>query len=350
MVPTVASHPPDNWESYRARLASPTFWRPLLELIGARDRVDLTGAQPARPTGTFPTFLSDSLVVKLYIQFLDGEADHEIERAVLAAVRRGPIPAAQRLSAGEVQLGGRAYWYLLTSRLDGEPLSAALPRLGAGERLEVARQLGEWVAALHATNAPEALREHRGPYRDFLLARRAGLAQRLAEWGSLPAGPPEPLVRQPGHPLAEAAPAFVDRWLLADPPVDEELLHGDLHSDHVLGEGSPWRPQGVIDFGDARTGCPLYELGPLVTSVFNGDRRLLDTFLARYGWPIPDRDVFARRALATALLHDFDLFAVGHDRHRAEWRERIADIRSLDELAVRLFGPSPARFPAEPEA
>lgn len=130
--------------------------------------------------------------------------------------------------------------------------------------------------------------------------------------------------------LAEQAPAFVDRWLHAHPPLGEALLHGDLHRDHVLGSGSPWRVTAVIDFSDARGGCPLYELGPIVLSVFDGDAGLLEAFLSAYGWRSADRHAFARRALATALVHDFDLFS-GRRKH-------LAGVRSLDDLADRLFG------------
>ncbi len=63
-----------------------------------------------------------------------------------------------------------------------------------------------------------------------------------------------------------------------------------------------------------------------------GDRVLLDEFLKGYGWDVSDRELFASRALSTALLHDFDMFS--------EWRERIAGVRSLDELAFRLFAAS----------
>lgn len=66
-----------------------------------------------------------------------------------------------------------------------------------------------------------------------------------------------------------------------------------------------------------------------MTGTFGGNRVLLDDFLAGYGWEIEDRELFACRALATALLPDFDIFS--------DWRERIASSRSLDELALRLF-------------
>ncbi len=103
----------------------------------------------------------------------------------------------------------------------------------------------------------------------------------------------------------------------------------------MLGAGDPWRAAAIIDFGDARSADPFYELGPLVTGTLNGDTVLLAEFLRGYGWEIEDREIFARRALATALLHEFGMFSA--------WRERIASVRSLDELALRFFSQPRAR-------
>lgn len=73
MGATVATHPPRDREDYRARLLSPAFWRPLLELVGARERIEVGGARPAKPVGTFPTFVCGSCVAKLYTQLFDGQ-------------------------------------------------------------------------------------------------------------------------------------------------------------------------------------------------------------------------------------------------------------------------------------
>ena len=211
------------------------------------------------------------------------------------------------------------------TRIEGRSLSAARDELSARDRRIAAGVLGEWVARLHSVPVPAQVLAAHGSYSDFLSARRNGLAERLASWRSLPAS------------LPRRVPAFVDRWMPADEHVRAGtlLVHSDLHGDHVLGAGDPWRAASIIDFGDAGSADPLYELGPLVTGALDGDRVLLAEFLRGYGWEIEDRETFARRALATALLHDFDVFSA--------WRERIASVRSLDELALRFFSQPWAR-------
>ncbi len=58
------------------------------------------------------------------------------------------------------------------------------------------------------------------------------------------------------------------------------LLHGDFHPRHVFAEGD--RLCGIIDWGDATAGDPLFDLGRVLRST----RAALDRVLAGYG-PLP---------------------------------------------------------------
>ena len=131
--------------------------------------------------------------------------------------------------------------------------------------------------------------------------------------------------------MREHVPAFTERWVPAAPGDDAILVHGDIHSDHLYGAGEPWLPCALIDFGDARASNAFYELGALQMGMFDADRGQLAAFLDGYGWDTGDGAVFARGALATALLHDFDLFS--------EHRALLAGANDLDALAELLFAP-----------
>jgi aminoglycoside phosphotransferase (APT) family kinase protein len=159
-------------------------------------------------------------------------------------------------------------------------------------------------------------------YRRFLAGQRAGLSERLRAWGSLP----ERLIveLEPYLPLLDE---------LVDTRRPPHLIHADLTGDHLLGtvENDRWHTSALIDFGDARTGDLLYELSALHMDMFRGDRRLLSAFLDSYGLPVAARAGLPRRALATALLHQFDLFG--------GITEILNQSPSLEALAQRLFGP-----------
>lgn len=243
-------------------------------MVGSEERLDLDRATLAHPLGTYPTFIDQTLVVNLYSEHGNGRANVAAERAVLNALSPTTLPAPRLIAAGEFSLAGAPYWYLVMTRIEGRSLSAARGKLSARDRRIAAGVLGEWVARLHSVPVPAQVL---GPTAATATSIQRPRARRRRS------------VARGGH--------------------------------HRL-----W-------------GCekrrPLYELGPLVTGTLNGDTVLLDEFLRGYGWEIEDREIFARRALATALLHEFGMFSA--------WRERIASVRSLDELALRFFSQPRAR-------
>jgi len=71
-------------------------------------------------------------------------------------------------------------------------------------------------------------------------------------------------------------------------------------------------PKGLIDFGDAKVGNPLYDLVALHLSSFRCSKSLLKEFLKSYGTPVENNRLFAppncfsRRAMKLCLLHPCD--------------------------------------------
>ena len=111
------------------------------------------------------------------------------------------------------------------------------------------------------------------------------------------------------------------------------LIHADLTQDHLLGrlEGGRWTSLALIDFGDARTGSLFYELPALHFSLFGGDKRLLAAFLQGYRYAGPTGEDFACRAMACALLHQFDVFS--ETALHPDWR----DAATLEQAANILW-------------
>ena len=324
---------------YGARLGDAAYWAPYVAAALARHGLPVE-APVSGAVGTYPTFLAGRYVVKLFgARFAGGEGycvectlhtlflgHPKIPAPALVAdgtLFDGPlhdgVPWSDRSPDAGIEMEATWPWpYLITTRLDGVAWRNAA--LDDEARAAVAREVGEVVRRVHALPVPA------GPYwtRDWLDEARAGCLERHWRWRSLP----PPLIEQIESYLAAAAPAGGRRC----------LVHADLHADHLFvsapaaaagGRARRGCLDGVIDWGDAFATDPYYELPALHLGTFMGDKRLLRAFLEGYGWAVgPD---FARRAMAMALLHEFDVF----DDVRARI-ERHAP-RDLDEAAAALW-------------
>jgi hygromycin-B 7''-O-kinase len=195
------------------------------------------------------------------------------------------------------------------------------------DRVAVARFLGPVVRRIHALEpGPESpLRPSWEAFDAFLEERRARCAESHSAWGSLP----EHLVAQ----LDAYVPSVGD---LVDHGAPPRVLHCDLNADHILGafEGGRWRPAGIIDFGDAKVGDPVYELVALHIGLFRCDKRLLRTFLASYGADEALQCDLARRAMAMTLLHEFDVLS-----DVFETFPEARDVATLPGLAGLIWDP-----------
>jgi aminoglycoside phosphotransferase (APT) family kinase protein len=126
----------------------------------------------------------------------------------------------------------------------------------------------------------------------------------------------------PGH-LAVQVPGY-----LADALPATSLVHADITADHVFVDQAGLA--GLIDWGDAITADPYYELVAVYFDAFGGRRQLLAEFLRGYGW---DRaDDFGRRALQGVLEFQFDAIS------RISEMVDLTKVKDLAQLADRLFG------------
>lgn len=219
--------------------------------------------------GSLPVYaVGDDLVLKLYPPVYLAEST--TERTVLEALH-GTLPTPAVKDADERDGWGR----LLMERLPGATLAEAWPALSTEDRHQLARELGELLAAL----AP-------ADWADFVAAQRAKVVEHHRKTG-----------------LDEAwiarIPAFLDTVDLGTPPVVP--LHTEFMREHVMvAEG---RITGVFDFEPAMRGAAEYDFVAVGLFVSKGDGDLLRRFLDGYGRPIDPR-----RCLAYALLHVYSNF------------------------------------------
>ena len=311
-------------ERYRTLFTDAAFWAPYVKEACARH--GLAGA-PVRAgvPGTYPAFIAgERWLVKFFGRLFDGQASFEAEREAGRLAALDPaIPTARVVASGELGGAGWPWPYLIFEYIPGESIGQARDRLSAADRLRAARMLGDAVRRIHAlplAGSPVFPRDH-AAYRRFLEAQRTACVEVQRARGALP----ERLVAQ-----IEAFMPPVEA--LVDDGYPPHLIHADLTADHLLGRGKTghWKGLALIDFGDAMTGSLYYELAALHLDLFGGDRRMLAAFLAAYGLPAAALADLPRRALATALLHRFDVFQAVP--------RALLQAQTLDELAYTLWG------------
>lgn len=280
----------------------------------------------AGKAGTYPTFLAnDRVVIKFFGRLFDGSQSCQVEReaASLLAGQEG-IPTARLLGEGQLFEEGDGWgWpYLIFELLAGEDLGSASPALDDEESRSAAGWLGEVTGRIHALEIKDnpVFDDTWQSYFTFLNDQRSTCRARLGEWGSLAE-----------HLLAQVEDYLLPVSELTAPGEQAHLIHGDLMRDHLFGKrvNGRWRATGLIDFGDAMSGSIYYELAALHMDGLSARSDLLRAFLDAYPLDLRADPLFARKALGTALLHRFNVFA---------GLPGLEGIGSLEELAERIWG------------
>ncbi len=289
--------------------------RPGLERLAESLRLDPAGLT-RYPAGSRPVYASGDLVLKLFPP-VAGWPDYRIEAEVLAAVR-GRLPTATpRVHVAGEQDG---WGYLLMNRLPGLPLEGVWDQVPAGDRHQLAGDLGETIAALHEVPPPVIAGWWPDDWPAFVARQRAAVVSEQLGLG-LPRA------------WADQIPGFLDEVALQmGPPV---LLHTEVMREHLLvteGHGGAWRLSGLIDFEPAMRGDREYEWAAFGAFVAEGDGAFLGRTLTAYGYPRDQLDrTLRRRLLAWLLLHRYSNLA---------WylsRMPEPDRPTLDSLGDRWF-------------
>ena len=320
----------DTLEDYRRRFTDVSYWRPFVESVCQRHGLlPNDSIRQGDIPGTYPVFiLQDRWVVKFFGRLFNGESAFTAELDVSNLLAHdGQIPAPSLVTYGHlIDENGEWPWpYLVFEHLAGESLASLRDRVSVDTMSRVARELGNLIKLFHALPLSEA--RFLGPTWDAYLAmlerQRPGCKDRHREWRSLP----DHLIEQ----IDEFLPPTVRLVDCSTPP---RLLHGDLTADHAVGQLTPngWRIQGLIDFGDALVGDPMYELIALHLDLFQCDKRLLSAFLMSYDFEQEIDREDAAKLLSLCLLHPFNVFEGFRDRH-----PEAQSMRDLSQFADWLW-------------
>ncbi|MEU6989182.1 aminoglycoside 3'-phosphotransferase/choline kinase family protein [Streptomyces sp. NPDC046465] len=262
-----------------------TVVRPAAEDLCAR--LGLAGEPLTRyPEGSQPVYaVGEEHVLKLF----PGAAaqDGITEARVLSHIEgRLPVPTPRVHGSGTYESGWR---YILMSRLPGEDLAAAWPRIPRADRERIVTDTAETLAALHALD-PGPLADVLGPgdWDAFLAGQRAGAVDRQRERGLAEHW----LVQIPG--FLDAVPLFE-----AENRRQPALLHTEFMLQHLTVDADDgWRLTGLLDFEPAMIGDPAYDFVGVGLFVTRGEPGLMDRFAKAYG-----RSFDPRQLLAYTLLH-----------------------------------------------
>ncbi|MFE0171769.1 aminoglycoside phosphotransferase family protein [Streptomyces sp. NPDC059002] len=262
-----------------------TVMRPAAEDLCAA--LGLAGAPLTRfPEGSQPVYaVGDEHVLKLF----PGAAaqDAVAEARVLRHIEgRLPVPTPRMHAAGAYENGWR---YVLMSRIPGEGLAAAWPRIPRADRERVVTAAAEALAALHALD-PEPLADVLGPddWTAFLRSRRARAVDQQRDHG---------LPRR----WLDQIPDFLDRTDLpaAGHTAEHALLHTEFMRQHLIVDPADgWRLTGLLDFEPAMIGDRAYDFVGVGLFVTRAEPGLLARFMKAYG-----RTYDPRQLLAYTLLH-----------------------------------------------
>lgn len=294
------------------------FWRPHVAEIARRHALSMETFEVMRGDATNPVFFVGDAVVKLYTPYFHGRETKGLEVAALEALRSDPsIPVPKVRAKGELLHGSRDWnWpYVVMSRMSGRVLQEDWAALTDDAKAGILQQLGHKLKQIHTlTPTPDlamSWRTHWPRGFDEFLGRQL-----------------ESLLSGPDIALLPIADELRSISVTGMGPSWPSLLHGDLEPDHLFVNGT--NLVGIIDFGDAKIGDPLYDF-VTVRQDMATTPELRAAFLEGYALE-PDKEVdLMRRLTLYSILHEW--FTL---RDVIGWTSR-SGARSIHELGEWLW-------------
>ncbi len=241
-------------------------------------------------TGSVFVFrIGNDAVLKLFPPIYGGSASTEAT-ALARIAGRLPIETPELIACGSQD----GWPYVLMTQLSGQDLVAVWPDVTHQNRLELARELGNALRALHEVPA-EDLSDLRVDWSAFVQQQVANVAERQRTLGA------------PWH-WVQQIPAFLDDAALDTGPRGSALLHTEVMHVHtkVRQEGGVWQVCGLFDFEPAMVAPVDYEFASVGLFFSQGDAGLLRALLESYGVPASSMNAsLQRRFAAMMLLHRY---------------------------------------------
>jgi hygromycin-B 7''-O-kinase len=263
------------------------IYRPALAEIARRHR--LAGEPRRYAGGSLPVFaIGNEHVVKLFPPPFRRNRDNE--RDALSFLE-GELPVATPALRGADDVDG---WpYLVMAQLPGRRMDEVWPDLARADRVRLAGELCDLVAALQALPVAGAAPAFAHiVWQAFIEERRTMCAAHQASRGADPAW----VARIPGF-LASLDLAYTG---------EQVFLHTEVMPDHLL-VGADGHLCGLVDFEPSMIGAREYEFAAVGLFFARGDRELLRATLTPGGHQ-PD-DALSLRLCGYALLHRYSNLA-----------------------------------------
>lgn len=268
--------------TYRA--ARPDL-RPLARAIGDRHGVAADEVAAYATGSVFVYRLGTEAVLKLFPPIYGAGAS--TEATALARVA-GKLPIA---TPELIACGSQDGWpYVLMTQLGGQDLSSVWADIPVPNRVELARQMGGALRALHDIPC-EDLTDLRVDWPTFVRAQVSTVAERQKALGA-----PWHWVQQIPTFLADA-----DLSVGADglALLQTEIMH--VHT-KVHQRGGTWALCGLFDFEPAMVAPPAYEFASVGLFFTRGDATLLRALLDAYGVPRSAQTASLQRRFAAMML------------------------------------------------
>lgn len=306
-------------ESHYARVrADAEYWRPHVEDIAKRHGLSLGTYEPPLGDATNAVFFVGDAVVKIYTPFFHGRESKGMEPAALRAVGAdGAVVVPKVRATGELVAGSKdwAWPYAVLTRVPGRLLEADWQAMPLPQRLGLLRDVGAAMAKIHKIPPTAELAD---AYRKLWpQGFQSFLSRQLEEFK----GHPELL----GLPIADSVRDF---QLPTSPPAWPMILHGDIEPAHLFHENG--KLSGIIDFGDAKLGDPLYDFVAVRLSLA-GDEAHLQALFEGYGFDPRATDEGRAKLGLYTLLHEWTTM-----KDITRWCAR-ACVRTIDDLSRWLW-------------
>ncbi len=308
-------------DHYRKVRGDASFWRPLLEEALQQSQISIEPMTPIEGEGTNANFwYGTDKVLKVYTPFFGGRESRGMETAALKNLAlEGGVPVPKVLAKGELEPLEREWkwpWALL-GRLPGRTLATLWPPLTASERHGFAFELGTMLRRIHGVVPGGELS------RTYQSVWPKGFAEFLTRQHQLVSAQSDLAVIPVYEEILRMSPAgLVSGW--------PALLHGDLDGSHILVESG--KISGIIDFGDAKLGDPLYDFIPIHHDLFGLDRSLFAEFLKGYGIDAATEPRFRDRLITYTILHEW-----GFAGRLSKWTSQ-SGATTLGDLALWMWG------------